>query len=378
MTRHALIRGAVDVFWIRLPKSALALTGLGGAALADGSYLRAWPPVAALAPPGAMLLGLVLGILHPGELYTYSLVVMGILGIISALGAGLGCWALVGFAFGDLLLSRRDEFSRLAPSFDEQGLRAVAALALSYVLLAGLLVLAPILASAVRLAVTDYLHDGGHAIPVAGVALMATHVALAFLWTQSTPFLIRPVWSYFGGSPEVPAIEPLQQRGWILAVLVAAGVAIRLYLERLAARRLDPLGMPGLVGGLPAPAPWWLAVAGRTLFVTFLLSGLLTSLLAMAATAVALAGIFFVHIRVLPAMPGYIRTVGRVPLILRVVGVVLLAYGAGTWWVQRAVDAGSQSFSSLVVATLVSLAFVALLLPERPHNSGSHDLRAAA
>lgn len=362
MMQHPLIRKGADVFWIKVPRFTLRLTALGGAGLADGSYLRAWPLWAAATPVAAALIGFVLGASHPGELYTYSLVVMGILGAIAALGAGLGSWALAGFALGDFFFAR-DQVSHLNPAFDLGGLRASAALLLSYILLAGLLVLVPILVNAMRFSVAGVAER----LPAAlGAAFVVAHVGLALLWTQSTPFLIRPVWSYFGRAPTVPAIEPLQQRGWILALMIGVGAAGRLYLEKRASAYVDPLGMPALADGPDEPIPWWAAVLGRTVFVTFLLSGLLSTWLSVAATVAALAAIFFLHIKVLPAVTSYVRTVSRVPLLARAAVVGVLAYAAGNFFVQRAVQRGSQSFVSLIIATLISLLFVAMLMPERP------------
>jgi len=366
MTGHPLVRRVAGLLWVRLPRTVLRFSRLGGVALADGGYLRAWPPAAAGAPIAAALLGLALGMGHPGELYSYSLVVVGALGVVAALGASLGCWSLLGFVVGDLLLSRRDEFSRLALSFSLDGLRAIAALLLSYVLLAGLLVLAPVVASVVRIVVRDWLEGRGLGVSAVGAIPVLTQMTLAFLWTQSTPFLIRPVWSYFGSSPEVPAIEPLQQRGWIVALVVGVGVGVRLVLEARAAVHLDPFGASALAGGFPAARRWWMTVAGRTLFVTFMLSGFMSAWWVAAATAAALAGIFVLQIRVLPSASEYVRVVTGIPLIVRVAAVAVAAYGTGTFIVQRAVDEGSQSFGWLIIATLAALTVVAFLLPEQP------------
>jgi hypothetical protein len=210
-------------------------------------------------------------------------------------------WALASFAVGDLLLARRAEFSRLALSFSADGLRAAAALVLSYVLLAGLLVLIPVVSNAVRLACAAALARRAPMAPtlqarVSGAALVLTEGALAFLWTQSTPFLIRPVWSFFARSPDVPAIEPLQQRGWIVAFAVMLAAVGRLVLEGRASAHLDPLAMPGL-GTLRPPLPWKAVVAGRTAFVTFPLSGLLGSWWGALLTAAALGGVFTLYVR---------------------------------------------------------------------------------
>lgn len=373
MTNHPLVRKLADFLWVRLPRRVFRYSALGGAALADGGYLRAWRAAAAGAPAAAVLLGLALGAFHPGELYSYSLATVALAGLASALGAALGGWTLIGYAVGDLFFARQGEYSRLALSVDGGGLRALAALLLSYLVFAGLLVLAPVVATAVRASVRDALEDRGFQAAPAGGALVLTHLGIAYLWTQSTPFLIRPIWSYFGASPEVPAIEPLQQRGWMVVLVIAVGIVVRLVLEAWAATRLDPFGAPALVGAMRAPRPWWAVVVGRTAFATFMLSGVLGTWWAAAATAAALAGVFFLHVRVLPALPEYVAAVDRIPLVVRAPLVVAGAYGAGSWIVGRAVAGGSQSFTSLIVATLVSLVLVALLLPA-PTRAAAREL----
>jgi hypothetical protein len=150
-------------------------------------------------------------------------------------------------------------------------------------------------------------------------------------------------------------------------VILAAGG--RLWLENRASHRLDPYEMPGLAGGLRPPLPWPAVVAGRTVLVTFLLSGLTGTWWGTLFTAVVLAAIFTLHVRVLPRASSYMRTIEHVPLLVRIVVVAVVAYGAGETIVQDAVDHGASSFLSLIVATAVSLLALALLLPDRRHHT---------
>lgn len=370
-TTHRVAHG----LWVTVPRRALRLSTIAGAGLADGGYLRAWPTVAATTPPAAAIVGLTIGALHPEELYTYSLFLLAVLAMMSALGACLGCWALAGFVVGDVLFARRGDYSRLTLGVSPTGMRAAAALALSYVLLAALLVLIPVVANAVRHACTASLAFQRRLsretnVWIAGAVLTITQGMLVFLWTQSTPFLIRPVWSFFAESPEVPAIEPLQQRGWILALAVMMAVLGRLALEARASAHLDPLEMPGLATGLRPPLPWQAVVGGRTAFATFLLSGLLETWWGVLLTLVVLAAVFALHVRVLPDHVRYVQALSRVPLLIRLTAAAAAAYLAGNTIVQRAVDNGGSSFISLVVATVVSLLVLALLVPERPRRNG--------
>jgi hypothetical protein len=336
-----------------------------GIALADGSYLRAWPVIAPAVPLVATLLGFTVGAAHPDDLYTYSLLLTLVLGVLATFGASLGLWTLIGFVVGDLVLARVGEPSQLSLTPDLEGLRALAALLISYLILAGLLVLIPAAASAARIGMATWLAGRTWGQTVASVTLVVVQVGLAYRWTQSTPFLIRPVWSFFSLTPDVSGIEPLQQRGWVLALAVGLAAVGRLLLERAAG--WSPLrdGWPVDVVS-PWASPWWLAVLGRSVFVTAMLSGLIGSPVGAAVVFLAVLGISVVHVRILPSLPRYVRTVRRVPLLIRCLTVVVLAFLLGTLIVEGARERGSDSFVSVIVATLISLVIVAALLPERP------------
>jgi hypothetical protein len=360
-------RRFVDVLWVSAPRRAFRRSILLGVVLADGSYLGAWPRIAPAVLPAAALLGFAVGAAHPDDLYTYSLLLTSLLAVVSTFGASIGLCALIGFVLGDLIFARLGESSRLTLTPDLDGLRALAALTISYLILAGLLALVPAAASAARIGVANWLVRWKQGSVVASATLVVAEVGLAFLWTQSTPFLIRPVWSYFSASPEVSGIEPLQQRGWVLALAVAVAAVGRLLLERASGWSALRDGWP--VEEVSARAiPWWLAVIGRSVLVTAMLSGLVESPLGAVVVFLAVVGISFLHVRVLPGLTRYVKTVRRVPLLVRCLIVVVLAYALGTLIVEGARDRGSDSFVSVILATLISLVVVAALLPERPRD----------
>lgn len=360
-------RRLVDLLWVSAPRRAFDRSILLGIVLADGSYLRAWPRIAPVVPPVAAIVGFAAGATHPDDLYSYSLLLTLLLAVVSTLGASIGLCTLVGFVAGDLILARLGEPSRLSLTLDLDGLRAVAALLIADLILAGLLVLVPAAASAARIGVDHLLVGWSRGSTVASVTLVVVDVGLAFLWTQSTPFLIRPMWSFFSASPDVTGIEPLQQRGWVLALAVGLAAVGRLLLER--ASGWSPIRDGWQLDGANPPAsPWWLAVAGRSLLVTALLAGLVESPLGAVVIFLAVAAISVLHVRIIPGSPRYVEALRRVPLLLRCLAVVVLAYLLGILIVEGARDRGSDSFMSVIVATLLSLVLVAALLPERPRD----------
>lgn len=353
-----------DLAWVTTPRRVYRRSVLLGAALADGGYLGNWPRLGPLLLPAAGIAGLLVGIGHPNDLYSYSLLLTTVLAAVSSLGASLGVWALAGFTIGDLTLARIGESTQLRLGFHSEGLRALGALTVTYVVLAGLLVLVPLVASLGRSAIYDRLAQRPWGGKVAGVALVAFSAGLAFLWTQSTAFLIRPAWSYFNNSPDVRGIAPLQQRGWLLALVVALAVVARLFLER--AGSWTPARDFSVVGSTRrSSVPWWLLALGRSLFVTLMLSGLLAGPFEAALCFLAVLGVSVLHIRVLPGLTRYVAAVERIPLAVRLLGILIIAYLLGLLIVERVRDRGGDSFLPVLVATVLSLLAIAILLPKR-------------
>jgi hypothetical protein len=53
-----------------------------------------------------------------------------------------------------------------------------------------------------------------------------------YVWAKTVPLLIRPVFVWPGGVPTVEAIAPLQERGWVLVLILVAVAVGRVFLER--------------------------------------------------------------------------------------------------------------------------------------------------
>jgi hypothetical protein len=193
-------------WWQRLPDRVRRLSFTLGVALADGSYLVAWPAVAALLPPAAVVFGFILGALHPGPVYSTSVVVLIILAAISGFGAGPGAWTWVGFVVGDLFFADRSELPPNNP------LSVALSLVVEYLILAGLLIVGPLLAvSARRMLLGLPARWRDLASRWLGPALQVVVQAVyTFGWAHAAAFMLRPLWSYAGGSPDIADIQPLQ------------------------------------------------------------------------------------------------------------------------------------------------------------------------
>src|SRR5215468_1332649 len=109
-----------QLLWVQAPAAVRRFAPGLSATLADGGYLRAWPSAAVAAPAALLGVGLLYGAIHPfaappGGIYLYSLFVVAALAAIGAFGAALGCWVMLGFIVGDLLVADRSSLPGFAP-----------------------------------------------------------------------------------------------------------------------------------------------------------------------------------------------------------------------------------------------------------------------
>ena len=365
-TLNSLIIG---LWWMRVPAATRRVSRILPAILADGLYLSAWPRVAAIAPPLALLLGLLLGWLHfaPGETFTFSILVMALMLLVSNFSAALGAWLWLGYVVGDFFLFRRNIYSY---SVLEQFVHVRVPLLIAYVLLAMLLVFIPLLSPWLRRQVLTHLHVPRIPRIVINTTLQAIlQAVLVYVWVQAVPTLIRPVYTWQGGTPPIEAIQPLQQNGWVLVILAGLVGAMRMVLQYRAfgqhavVQRAAQL-RTALRESAPVrrELPLGIGVLLKAAFLTVLLSGLVTTWLQAIGLAVALALIMLWRETVLPRLDGWLRLVSRVPLVIRLALSALISYFLGLQIVGALWD-GTSTFLPIIIAMVISLAVCSLLTP---------------
>jgi hypothetical protein len=396
------------LWWVEIPTRCRRISPVLSVMLGDGIYLLKWPQVGAFAPPLALLVGFAAGWLRSAgwTTFSFSVVLMSAMILLSGVSAALGLWAWCGWVLGDFFL-----FSHPLP--DHAGLGVIVALLrvrvpliISYALL---LALVAIPLSARQLAAetlprsvptsggpprSNQGSSRGRRPFVIGALWAALAAILTYGWTLVVPILIRPVlwWPLahrgshrrIGQLAPVEAFAPLQHRGWILGVVGALAIALRYRLERRAMAR--PRLSAQFLYGVPSRAPL-ASVAmereGRTTAAgarppmstpvsmtilllkvgaaTLLLSGLAGDL----RDAIVLAGFILIAMlarRKLAGISAWTTMIGRVPVPIRLVIVAVMSMAIssviiGMSW-QRATTflpmISSVGFSLLVSQALLA------------------------
>jgi hypothetical protein len=232
----------------------------------------------------------------------------------------------------------------------------------TFVLL-GLLALNPLLANGVRLRIQRRFGSSRGRRIAAFVAGGLLQGALAFLWAQAAAFLVRPVWSFSGNTPDTASIQPLQSGALPLVIATLVGVAARAWLTLAASDRTVPADEHVVRFAAPRALPWPVVAALQALFFTILLSGLIGSVIEAALIWLVLAAIAALRIRIVPNLTQYVRLIGRIPLLVRLAVCCGLAYLMAFLLVAPAIGRGTASFLPMVGAVLPPLILAALLLP---------------
>jgi hypothetical protein len=372
MTAHAAVPPAsaweelAAFWWRRLPAWLRPWSLVAAMAASDGTFLRRWPRAGALVPPAAVLAGVVLGALHPGPLFTDSVVVLAGLALLSGFGAATGGWAWLGFTTADLVAADRSTLP--VGQFTTDPLPVAAArgwlpIALAYLLLAVLLVSIPLIAASTRFTARLALRSAPSLVaPLGDGARVAVQGLATMAWAYAAAFLIRPVWSYSGRSPNQQDIAPLQDGALWWGLLAALACGARLWLERRA-------GLPPLLPPRPAQPRFTQSPRFRAVWqvglLSWLLSGLAGNVVEFLALAAGLAGIVALRLVVVPRWRGYVAVVTRLPVAARVAVSLAFSYLSAKLVVEPLAETGESSFISLVVVVLLSLLVGALLLPGR-------------
>lgn len=365
-----------EFWWNHLPMHVSRFSLKLAASLADGLYLTQWRTVGAFAPPLSLLLGFLIGWFHfaPGNTFTFSIWVMALMVAISSFSAGLGAWLWLGYAIGDFIL-----FPHLQNpdwlNFNTWLIVRVP-LILSYILLANLLVSIPLTSFALRRYTLNSFKTFINVRMVTEAGLQAILCGtLVFLWSQSIPILIRPVYTWQGNSPPVPAIAPLQSNAQILIALAAILGATRIVLEyrafndpkvsehgkklqqKIAERDKSSWSLPATIA-LPLKAA----------FTTFMLSGMLTNWVEAIILGVSLLLTMLLRKNLPTKMAGWTSLVSRVPLLLRLIVVSTINYFLALK-VLEVMWNNTSTFFPIIISTIFGIILFSLLMPiPRSHS----------
>lgn len=208
-------------------------------ALADGAWLAGWKKASTI-PYIALAVGFLAPWVWPGiqNIYSESLLFLMLVTAASILSGTWGATILAGYIVGDSL--------RVMLSLH---LVTLLGHVVAYLLLAILVLRIPLLARR--------LSDLGRRLPSDATLRVAAQAGLrgaicgglVFLWCQGTIVLIRPVFTWAGGSPTDAAVMQVQvQWPWLVAVAAVAAV-VRVVLEDFSASRSTGAS---LVAGLRA------------------------------------------------------------------------------------------------------------------------------
>lgn len=371
------IEKLTEMWWIRLPLAVRRVAVRPVLILVDGLYLTAWPTVAALLPALSLLLGLVLGAFHPGfrDVFSQSWPVLILAVVLGIFSGHLGALFLAGFAFGDFFLFHTEWAYR--GSFVRNLFQIRVPLLIEYGLLA-------FMTTGIALATKSLLaqlRPPGRFPRQARVALaIGGHLGLTllfvYLWMQVVPILIRPVFTWPGGSPPVDAMEILQQRGWPLLVIAGVASLGRMGLQQVVARRDDlakavdererQLNNVTPVEPFSARVPLLGRVALTSVWSTLMLSGMLERwwegvILLLVITGLQLARARIVAPAVLRSWTEQIR---RVPLPWRLAaGVLIISFVARV--ALGPALARTNSFRPILLLTIFALLVFYLLDPLR-------------
>ncbi|MFC7241679.1 hypothetical protein ACFQO7_04205 [Catellatospora aurea] len=367
-----------DGIWVGVPLTLRKLSAGLAMSTVDGLYLAARPVVGLVTVPAVFLTGLVVGVLHPGfeYVFTEALWLLLLIALVGAVSGALGSYLTLGFALGDLALGahpqwetwRTDTLLGIPAQYGSQ--------LLTYALFAMLAVGVPIAAKsfAAEFLLPPSVPRAVRAMVGLG-ALVVISGLLVWVWTQSAPLLVRPVFVWAGARPTVEAMSTTQESGgWIVFLAVAATIG------RAAAQAVlaNPIGKGGgpdrmtqledrfrtdvPVQPLAGRIPLVLRLLIRAAILTALLSGLYAAYWQAGLTFLVL---FVAQVIASPLLPldfgAYARFIAKIPRIIRLIVVMIPVYLLGAVVVPMFLD--QTSFFPFLLLAIVSAVLMTLLSP---------------
>ncbi|PTM57536.1 hypothetical protein C8J48_0084 [Desmospora activa DSM 45169] len=359
--------------------------------MTDGFHLTAWPRWGSLLPLVSLTTGLLFGWLNLGYEYIYSesilfLTVAVIFGIFSA---HLGIMFLIGFTFGEFILSL-DWFS--TPRIGRDGivqnifLHRVPLL-ISYGLLAVLMVKIPVLTKQLLAQIHP---PQGLSRKTKTTLVMIGHslltAVMVYFWIQIMPVLIRPVFTWISRNPSVKAVETFQVYGFWL-VFVAVFISLfRVYLQSLTTyqrelrKRIDTLERtfeqrlmekPEVIPLRDRLHPWVHTIL-VSVMLTLVLSGLYESWIDAILLSSFILFLQAARIRLIPVPLGkWPQWIERVPLLYRlIIGFVVILF-LSHQIMNFFYSSSLQTFRPVILLTGLAMFIAFLLNPGNPSQNPS-------
>lgn len=372
-SREADVVQKLGRLWlVDLPKRLYRFFPSMSLAFLDGSWTGAWPRVAAFAPVGALLVGLLAPLAWPGleVVYTESLSLMTLVIAGAILSGPVGVMLWLGYAFGDLMFGDLPSYA-----FDVFPLLRLASRLVPLILLAMLAIVIPAVAQKVvwRLRFSRIPNRKAR-IWARGILLAGSCGLLVFTWAQAMVVLVNPVFRWVGDEPTVEAIFPVQVR-WPFLVGVAFAAALgRVWAEDIAlgshhraqavaeaVRQLRAQGTHRL--GIWARFPSWVPVSAVTVLIVLTLSGIYERWIDALAVAVVVAlleawrrGLFGNQVE---RWGGIVQ---RWPLVIRFLALVVVSYLVA--YLVAAIFYSTGSFRLVLVGALLALIATYVFLPQ--------------
>ncbi|GIH05098.1 hypothetical protein Rhe02_31650 [Rhizocola hellebori] len=370
---------AADAIWVGIPLGLRRFsTGLAVSAV-DGLYLAAKPVIGFVAPIFVFLLGLIIGVFHPGfdYVFTEALWVIVAVAVIGTLSGGLGLYLTLGFVLGDLALGDHPQWDRFGQTFLLDSLAQYGSMLLTYALFAMLAVGVPVAAKsfAAEFRLPSQTPRALRALVGLG-ALVIISGLLVWVWTQSAPLLVRPVFVWADFRPTVAAMATTQVQGRLivsLAILAAIGRAVAqlMLANPIGAAGSDGDRMTQLENSFRTDQPIVPLLSRMRLVVRLLVrAAILTAVLAglyaaMWQAVLAFAVLFLAQLIASPLLPlnlgGYARFMARIPRIVRLIVVMIPMYLLGAILVPLFLD-GTSFFPFLLLA-IIAAVLMTLLSP---------------
>jgi hypothetical protein len=373
----------IEFWWNYLPLKVGRFSAILALILADGSYLQASKKIAKFTPPLVLILGFLIGWSHfgSGNTFTYSIPVMGLMLAISSFSAALGAWLWLGYVLGDFILFPHVPVPNLLNLDTWIYIRLP--LFLSYFLLNFLLTSIPFITKLFRRLILPKLEENLSSLTDKKRRIMTIIAAgiqgiiaasLVYIWTQSVPTLIRPIYTWQGNQPPIAAIAPLQNNGQILVTLVAICGMIRIVFEyRILAQSkfntiLDKFKSEFQPVASQKLLPVWLGLTFKAIFSTFILSGIISSWLdAILLASSLLFAMFMREVQMNLLNTEWINWVCKVPLLVRLIIAAISSYLLagiiiGLMW------NSTSAFLPIVISTIVGYIVFSLLMPNSPSH----------